>query len=67
MAQSYVLYAGLGREVSWVYRFRWGQHPDAALAQLVEHIIRNDGVVGSNPIGGTIFPIHFNQKSTSNQ
>jgi hypothetical protein len=28
----------------------------AALAQLVEHIIRNDGVVGSNPISGTIFP-----------
>lgn len=30
--------------------------PDAALAQLVEHIIRNDGVVGSSPIGGTISP-----------
>ena len=31
--------------------------PDkAALAQLVEHRIRNAGVVGSNPIGGTIFP-----------
>ncbi len=29
---------------------------DAALAQLVEHIIRNDGVVGSNPIGGTTKP-----------
>lgn len=27
----------------------------AALAQLVEHRIRNAGVVGSNPIGGTIF------------
>lgn len=26
----------------------------AALAQLVEHRIRNAGVVGSNPIGGTI-------------
>ncbi len=26
----------------------------AALAQLVEHIIRNDGVVGSSPISGTI-------------
>ena len=25
----------------------------AALAQLVEHRIRNAGVVGSNPIGGT--------------
>ena len=29
--------------------------PYAALAQLVEHRIRNAGVVGSNPIGGTIF------------
>jgi hypothetical protein len=29
----------------------------AALAQLVEHRIRNAGVVGSNPIGGTIFSI----------
>ena len=28
----------------------------AALAQLVEHRIRNAGVVGSNPIGGTILP-----------
>jgi hypothetical protein len=28
----------------------------AALAQLVEHRIRNAGVVGSNPIGGTISP-----------
>ena len=27
----------------------------AALAQLVEHFIRNEGVVGSNPISGTIF------------
>ena len=29
------------------------EHLRAALAQLVEHIIRNDGVVGSNPISGT--------------
>jgi hypothetical protein len=29
--------------------------PSAALAQSVEHIIRNDGVVGSNPISGTSF------------
>jgi hypothetical protein len=29
----------------------------AALAQSVEHIIRNDGVVGSNPISGTSFSI----------
>ncbi len=26
----------------------------AALAQLVEHIIRNDGVTGSNPVSGTM-------------
>lgn len=26
----------------------------AALAQVVEHIIRNDGVVGSSPTCGTI-------------
>ena len=26
----------------------------AALAQSVEHIIRNDGVTGSNPVSGTI-------------
>jgi hypothetical protein len=25
----------------------------AAIAQLVEHIIRNDGVAGSNPVRGT--------------
>src|SRR3982751_964497 len=28
----------------------------AALAQLVEHIIRNDGVVGSSPSSGTRVP-----------
>lgn len=27
---------------------------NAAVAQLVEHVIRNDGVVGSSPISGTI-------------
>jgi hypothetical protein len=27
----------------------------AAIAQLVEHVIRNDGVGGSNPSCGTIF------------
>ncbi len=27
---------------------------EAAVAQLVEHVIRNDGVVGSNPISGTM-------------
>ena len=28
-------------------------HSHAGIAQLVEHVIRNDGVVGSNPISGT--------------
>src|SRR5690348_11693788 len=27
----------------------------AALAQLVEHLIRNEGVTGSSPVSGTIF------------
>jgi hypothetical protein len=31
-------------------RSRWS----AAIAQLVEHVIRNDGVTGSNPACGTI-------------
>jgi hypothetical protein len=30
-------------------RSRWS----AAMAQLVEHVIRNDGVTGSNPVCGT--------------
>ena len=29
------------------------QNRIAAVAQLVEHVIRNDGVVGSSPISGT--------------
>jgi hypothetical protein len=28
---------------------------DAGLAQLVEHLICNQGVTGSNPVAGTIF------------
>ena len=36
-------------------RMAQAETPHAALAQLVEHRIRNAGVVGSNPIGGTIF------------
>ena len=28
-------------------------HAVAAVAQMVEHVIRNDGVVGSSPISGT--------------
>jgi hypothetical protein len=30
------------------------RHEYAALAQVVEHIIRNDGVAGSSPASGTI-------------
>src|SRR6186713_1178198 len=30
----------------------------AAIAQLVEHVIRNDGVGGSNPSCGTSAPLH---------
>ncbi len=29
--------------------------PKAAVAQLVEHVIRNDGVGGSSPLSGTTF------------
>ena len=28
----------------------------ATIAQLVEHVTRNDGVVGSNPTGGSLVP-----------
>jgi hypothetical protein len=35
---------------------------NAALAQLVEHRIRNAGVVGSNPISGTIFTTRLIQR-----
>ena len=36
---------------------------DAAIAQLVEHVIRNDGVGGSNPSCGTIFKKPFRANS----
>ena len=42
-------------------RLGQAETPHAALAQLVEHRIRNAGVVGSNPIGGTIISINFNK------
>ena len=29
----------------------------ATIAQLVEHVTRNDGVVGSNPTGGSYCPV----------
>ncbi len=31
----------------------------AAVAQVVEHVIRNDGVVGSSPISSTIYSRKF--------
>src|SRR5207237_4707641 len=40
-------------------RFRF-----AAIAQLVEHVIRNDGVGGSNPSCGTIFKKSLSSKLT---
>lgn len=48
--------------------FRVWRHPNrdarmtrsnAGVAQLVEHVIRNDGVGGSSPFTGTIFPVEF--------
>lgn len=32
-------------------------HPAALVAQLVEHLICNQGVAGSNPAGGTILSL----------
>ena len=43
-------------------RLGQAETPHAALAQLVEHRIRNAGVVGSNPIGGTILFINDTAK-----
>ena len=50
---------------------RVGAHPqavpaNAALAQLVEHIIRNDGVVGSSPPSGTTTPSGASEKHSKN-
>jgi hypothetical protein len=39
----------------------------AAIAQLVEHVIRNDGVGGSNPSCGTIDPPSVNLTRTLRQ
>ena len=50
----FVREGGLNSRAQVVMRAALAQ-PIAALAQLVEHRIRNAGVVGSNPIGGTIF------------
>ena len=37
--------------------------PGAGIAQLVEHVICNLGVAGSNPAAGTIYPIEIIQTS----
>jgi hypothetical protein len=39
----------------------------AAIAQLVEHVIRNDGVTGSNPVCGTAFPSNNIRSHPKNQ
>jgi hypothetical protein len=42
----------------------------AAIAQLVEHVIRNDGVTGSNPVCGTALPskpVQFHPKNAADQ
>ena len=36
-------FSGVAERAAW----------SAAIAQLVEHVIRNDGVTGSNPVCGT--------------
>jgi len=38
-------------------------YPNAAIAQLVEHLICNQGVRGSNPRGGTISHLYFSWKN----
>ncbi len=45
--------ADVAKRGSGQYQVRIPISRFAALAQLVEHLIRNEGVVGSNPIGGT--------------
>ena len=39
----------------------------AAVAQLVEHIIRNDGVGGSSPFSGTKFQSKHSQRHAKNR
>ena len=43
------------------YRYSGAAPPcsDAAVAQLVEHLIRNEGVGGSSPFRGTTTPFHI--------
>ena len=52
--------AGLSKlAVLWLKPLADSASASAAVAQLVEHVIRNDGVVGSSPISGTSFPIQI--------
>ena len=46
---------GLERRAVSAYQGALRRESDAAIAQLVEHVIRNDGVTGSSPVCGTIF------------
>ncbi len=46
-------------------RARHVSPPRAAIAQLVEHLIRNEGVGGSNPSCGTIFSCIINTLQTN--
>lgn len=46
---------GLERRAVSAYQGALRHESDAAIAQLVEHVIRNDGVTGSSPVCGTIF------------
>ena len=52
------------KRVGWPQRLSGREPPlrekNAAVAQLVEHVIRNDGVGGSSPFSGTILlkPLH---------
>ena len=53
-AERYTCLKGhLNSQTQLAMRQASAKAPYAALAQLVEHRIRNAGVVGSNPIGGT--------------
>ena len=39
--------------------------PNAGIAQLVEHLIRNEGVAGSSPVSGTtVRPVGFVWQAT---
>ena len=52
-----LLVSALCQRQESVWKYKLGNC--AALAQLVEHVIRNDGVVGSNPIGGTTSKLYI--------